>query len=270
MMVNRKQNSHVVYIDPKKKKAPKKAQTKAELVQEITSLKALNDALEDELKKNLETISKLEEKISMHKKSVDIVNAGCQTDDGDLLLCEECEYPAETLYELGEHVGEYHTGLRIPCSSCPDIYTSKKELEKHESEEHNQYNEEALKDHHDIETFNCRFCEKNFRTKRELMKHNKKMHEENVSTCWNFETGTCYYNDCWFSHEQQKLKDKGEFKCNFCESEFKTVSELLKHSKAEHLEKVPMCKNSVKGICLFGNRCLFVHNEKQAEENNHD
>ena len=103
MMVNRKQNSHVVCIDPKKKKAPKKAQTKAELVQEITSLKALNDALEDELKKNLETISKLEEKISMHKKSVDIVNAGCQTDDGDLLLCEECEYPAETLYELGEH-----------------------------------------------------------------------------------------------------------------------------------------------------------------------
>ena len=118
----------------------------------------------------------------MHKKSVDIVNAGCQTDDGDLLLCKECEYPAETLYELGEHVGEYHTGLRIPCSSCPDIYTSKKELEKHESEEHNQYKEETLKDHRDIETFNCRFCEKNFRTKRELMKHNKKMHKENVST----------------------------------------------------------------------------------------
>ena len=41
---------HVVCIDPKKKALPKKVQTKAELVQEVASLKALNDALEDENK----------------------------------------------------------------------------------------------------------------------------------------------------------------------------------------------------------------------------
>ena len=113
---------HVVCIDPKKKALPKKVQTKAELLEEVASLKALNDALEDENKKYRETITKLEEK---SQKVVDIVNSGCQTDDSDLLLCEECEFPAETLYELGEHVGESHSGLRIPCNFCPDIYTSK-------------------------------------------------------------------------------------------------------------------------------------------------
>ena len=142
MMVKRKPNSHVICIDPKKKTMAKKVQSKAELVHEIATLKALNDALEDENKKNRETISKLEEKISMQiHKSIDTVNTGCQTEDSDLLLCEECEFPAETLYELGEHVGESHSGLRIPCYFCPDIYTSKEELEDHVTEVHNDFEE---------------------------------------------------------------------------------------------------------------------------------
>ena len=80
MMVKRNPNSHVISIDPKKKTMPKKAQTKADLVQEITTLKALNDALEDENKKHRETILKLEEKFQKNNKSIDIVNTGCQTD----------------------------------------------------------------------------------------------------------------------------------------------------------------------------------------------
>ena len=159
MMVKRK---HVVCIDPKKKTLPKKMQSKAELVEEIASLKALNDALEDENKKYRETITKLEEKISSEKshKYVDIVNSGCQTDDSDILLCEECEFPADTLYELGEHVGESHSGFRIPCNFCPDIYTSKEELEDHVTEVHNHFQGEHSKEHQDNRIFGCRFCEK--------------------------------------------------------------------------------------------------------------
>ena len=62
---------HVVCIDPKKKTLPKKMQSKAELVEEIASLKALNDALEDENKKHRETILKLEEKLQKNNKSID-------------------------------------------------------------------------------------------------------------------------------------------------------------------------------------------------------
>ena len=264
MMVKRKPNSHVICIDPKKKTLPKKAQTKADLVQEITTLKSLNEALEDENKKHRETIFKLEEKLQKNNKTIDIVNTGCQTDDNDLLLCEECEYPAETLYELGEHVGESHSGLRIPCNFCPDIYISKEELEEHVKEVHNHFEIENLKAHQDIRIFICRFCEKNFKSKKELMKHNKCAHKENLSACWNFQTGTCYYDsDCWFSHEQQKFTDTSKFKCNFCENEFKSVPELLKHRKAAHLEKVALCHKFVKGNCSFGNSCFFNHNDNQ-------
>ena len=263
MMAKRK---HVVCIDPKKKTLPKKVQSKAELVEEVASLKALNDALEDENKKYRETITKLEEKISSEKshKYVDIVNSGCQTDDSDILLCEECEFPADTLYELGEHVGESHSGFRIPCNFCPDIYTSKEELEDHVTEVHNLFQSEHSKQHQDIRIFLCRFCEKNFKSKSELMKHNKCTHKEKLSACRNFETGTCYYDDhCWFSHEPKKCNVTSEFKCNFCENKFKTVPELLKHRKIAHLEMVPMCKNFVKGNCSFGNSCFFIHTYDQ-------
>ena len=270
MMVKRKPNSHVVCVDPKKKTMPKKVQSKAELIQEIAALKALNDALEDENKKNRETISKLEEKISLKiHKSIDIVNAGCQTLDSDLLLCEECEYPAETLYELGEHVGESHSGLRIPCNFCPDIYTSKEELEDHVTEVHNHFEDEHLNKHQDIRIFKCRFGEKKFQSKSDLMKHNKSSHIENLSACWNFKTGTCYFdnNDCWFSHEQKKINATSEFKCNLCESKFNTVPELLKHRKAAHVEKVALCRNFTRDNCSFGNGCFFIHNGERIPEN---
>ena len=111
----------------------------------INNTKALNYALEGENKKHRETILKLEEKLQKMNKTNDIVNTGCQTDDNDLLLCEECECPAETLYELGEHDGEYHPVLRIPCNFCPDIFTSKEELEEHVKEVHNHFEDENLK-----------------------------------------------------------------------------------------------------------------------------
>ena len=39
------------------------------------------------------------------------------------------------------------------------------------------------------------------------MKHNKDIHKENLSVCWNYENGTCYYIDCWFSFENQKSNE---------------------------------------------------------------
>ena len=273
MVVKRKPNSHVICIDPKKKTLPKKVQSKAELIEEIKALKALNDTLEEENKKNVKTILELEEKMSLHKKHkpAEFVNAGCQTLDTDVLLCEECEFPADTLYELGEHVGESHSGLRIPCSFCPDIYTSKEELEEHETEVHNHIEQKDAKEHPDKETFKCKFCEKCFKSKKELMKHNKDIHKENLSVCWNYEKGTCYYNDCWFSHEQQQFNETtSKFKCKFCESKFRTENEVLKHRKLVHTEKVPLCKNLVKGFCYFGNRCFFVHDKNHIEESNQE
>ena len=91
----------------------------------------MNDALEDENRKNLVIIKDLKEKLCILQKK--------ETVKSDLLLCDECEIPAEILYELGEHVGDFHTGLRSPCNFCAYIYVTKKELEKHEEEVHNLF-----------------------------------------------------------------------------------------------------------------------------------
>ena len=48
MVLKRKPNSHLVFIDPKKEVTPKKVQSKAELVQELKAVKLLNEALEKE------------------------------------------------------------------------------------------------------------------------------------------------------------------------------------------------------------------------------
>ena len=125
------------------------------------------------------------------------------------MFCEEFEFPAETLFELGEHTGEFHSGLRIPCNFCDDIYTTKKELEEHEMEVHkhspepqciHSQKEEIAREPQ--EAFKCKFCGNNFQSKRELMKHNKDKHREKLKTCWNFEKGVCYLNnDCRYSQE---------------------------------------------------------------------
>ena len=36
-------------------------------------------------------------------------HTGSQTEDEDILFCQECDYPADNLYSLGEHVGEFHS-----------------------------------------------------------------------------------------------------------------------------------------------------------------
>ena len=190
MVLKRKPNSHVVCIDPKKKVTPKKVQSKAELVQELKAVKLLNEALEKENRDNMETISILKEKLKK-QNPVDTNNTGSQTDDADLLFCEECEYPAETLFELGEHTGEFHTGLRIPCEFCDDIYLTKEEVKHHENEVHtsqipkgahaestgspNLCGEESQfsRDQRYSEMLKCKFCDEEFLYKKDLMKHNK-------------------------------------------------------------------------------------------------
>ena len=195
-------------------------------------LKELNDALLEEVKANEKAIENLKKKVKKYLEDIKNltqkiekdkqpkVNAGCQTDDADLLFCEECEFPAETLFELGEHVGEFHTGLRIPCNFCDDIYTSKKDLEKHEIEVHNQLSEYKCKHTQKVEdskaqeaVFKCKFCGENYKSKKELMKHNKDKHEENLKPCWNFKKGACFYgNDCWYSHERLNINYTNEVK----------------------------------------------------------
>ena len=257
--------------------------------EDLDYLKQLNDALLEDVKsteKEIENLKKKEKKYEeeikdlkqkLAKRKQITKDAGCQTDDSDLLFCEECEFPAETLYELGEHVGEFHSGLRIPCDFCDDIYPTKKGLEEHKVEVHKcdvDQQGDTEREHCNYEIFKCRFCEESFQIKRELMIHNKEKHEKNLRACRNYEAGTCVYgNDCWYSHEKQYLTHARQYKCNFCENQFQTEPELFKHKKNLHAELVPACKNYLRKNCTFENDCWFSHknkNEEKSLEKNED
>ena len=295
MVLKRKPNSHVVCIDPKKKLTPKKVQSKADLVQELKAVKLLNEALEKEIKENMNTISILKEKL-LKQKPVDIIHSGCQTDDADLLFCEKCEFPAETLFELGEHTGEFHTGLRIPCDFCDDIYLTKKELKHHEDEEHTNQKpkvtntegsvgfpnfsakeSQSLRYQRNSEMSKCKFCDEKFVNRKELMIHNKKEHKETLAYCWDFEDGTCKYeDDCWFKHETRDLDKKKYhemFKCKFCDEAYQQRNKLMKHNREKHEETLRACWNFDTGTCEFGSNCWFKHREKKLNDlntgNNH-
>ena len=275
-VIKRKPSLHAVCIDPKKKNALKKPLTKKELEQENKALKRINEALQEEVL------------ALQNRKSIEAVQEGTQTEDEDLLFCEDCEFPAETLYELGEHVGEFHSGHRIPCDFCDNIYLTKKELQDHEDREHtanvhgdintgvkthspylSEDEGKVSKDQRHNEMSKCKFCDKRFQNKKELMKHNKEKHQETLSSCWNFEAGSCDFEDnCWFKHEKIELDKNRSFNCKKCEQEFKTRAELFKHKKLVHVETVPICTKFSSGNCAYeDSNCWFIHNVENNENN---
>ena len=83
----------------------------------------------------------------------------------EIMFCNVCEYPAEDLYNLGEHMFEFHAEK------------SEKKLD-------------------------CHYCDDSFDTKNLLMKHRKASHLEKVKPCIFFSEGMCTYGElCWFNHD---------------------------------------------------------------------
>ena len=110
--------------------------------------------------------------------------------------------------------------------------------------------------------FTCYYCEDTFQTKADVMKHTKLIHLDKVSHCLNFLEGTCSFSDrCWFLHDENMRKSEPIFDCKFCESRFKTKSQLMKHKKLCHIDSVSKCSNYDKK-CKYGSeKCWFLHKE---------
>ena len=64
---------------------------------------------------------------------------GVQTDSIKIMFCKECEYPADNIFDLGEHMFEFHTERyenKMDCHYCDDSFNSKDRLMKHQKEMH--------------------------------------------------------------------------------------------------------------------------------------
>jgi hypothetical protein len=84
-------------------------------------------------KKNINTIALLEERVNLLEKTLPEPKT-------DILFCQVCEYPADDLYSLGEHVGEFHSEKMVEdmdCISCNVSLPSQDILPKHKANNHN-------------------------------------------------------------------------------------------------------------------------------------
>ena len=211
------------------------------------------DNLKIEYEKQVERNHVLEEKIEVLEKQSNHPNV-VTTNTGDILmLCHECEYPAEDIYDLGEHMYEVHSEKEdencIICNLCDLTFPTIKCLKEHETKKHK-------------EEWACDFCSISVESKRDFMIHKKKEHADKVSSCWKHSLGICEYGDenCWFSHKFQN--SSLQFKCKVCDESFLIKSEYLRHMRQIHPSTVQICRNITEnGGCKYGVNCWFIHEE---------
>ena len=208
---------------------------------QLQKLQERYDKLKGDNEKNLEKIKVLEDKVKVLEKENEVYTSQpkiARTTTGELILfCHEFEFPADNLFDLGEHMYEYHS--------------------------------EGIKG-----GIECHYCDKTFETKDSVMKHRKEVHREKVKKCVYFSAGWCNYGDelCWFIHqknEKNQFEEEIEIKCKHCGKGFKLRSELMQHRKKHHSETVPVCTNFVNGNCEFA-ACWFKHTINEDEELSND
>ena len=225
---------------------------------QLTILQEQYDKLKVEYEKQAETVHFLEEKVKELEKQNNHPNI-VKTDKGDILmLCCECEYPAEDIFDLGEHMFEAHSNSEqdeITCKICDESFSERESLEEHELHKHGA-------------KLSCNFCSKTFEQKNDLMMHKKEKHEEKVSACWKDTLGTCDFGDknCWFIHNSKNLKS--QFKCKVCDETFLIKSEYQQHMKIKHTSTVQLCRNMrTNEQCNYGDNCWFLHQQANFENN---
>ena len=275
MVMKRKSSVHSACIDPKKKETQNKPLTKADLIQEIKTLKSLNIALEEELKKKDETIADLKSKVTFdanEKIPTVSISTETQTLTKDINIpCLLCVYVASCEEELNWHMGEEHDTEKFfdtdfPCDVCGKWCRSATDLinhlKRHDIGSTKKRSDSRISQN---ECVSCNFCDENFTTKHNLMMHNKRQHRDKVSLCWNSSQGACTFGDelCWFIHGETSERISEVLNCRICEKEFPTKNNLLLHKKNEHRKFVQKCQNITN--CRYVENCWFLHEEQENE-----
>ena len=237
-------------------------------MKEFKVLQKLNEALEEENKRNLDKIEGLEKKIQtlQAKKSeapeVPSTSSDSQTlADNVQIPCNICIYVATCEEELNWHMGEDHDlstesyfDTDFPCDLCGKWCRSGSDLVYHLRK-------------HEVSTISkvisCIICEEKFETTKNMMIHKKQHHKEQVSSCWKFTAGNCELGDdvCWFLHSEGLTQSIiPDIKCNLCEKVFHNLNKFMEHKKSVHVTSVKQCKNALSKTCWYGeHKCWFRH-----------
>ena len=139
----------------------------------------------------------------------------------------------------------------FPCQLC--IYNADNELDLRIHMDYAHDFDDGI-----FSKITCNICEKKFQSKHRLMCHIRSKHDGSLPNCKNFQEGTCKFTDasCWFPH---KMNETVLFKCRYCDETYHSKSEIMKHQKNIHEEKIQICKMHLKNSCRFRHNCWYLH-----------
>ena len=96
------------------------------------------------------------------------------------------------------------------------------------------------------------------------MNHRRDTHGKTKEKCkYNVPPSTCKHGpaECWNDHSSIP-EDSEEYKCTVCDDKFTSIPQMRRHRKKEHIESVPICRETEKGKkCSRSDQyCWYSHN----------
>ena len=99
---------------------------------------------------------------------------------------------------------------------------------------------------------------------KETLEENAKESKKNMYFCGECDyVADCFhdFNDHTHNPEDVDNIETSSFSFKFCDDCFRTMSEVMRHSKFVHTSSVQHCENYLKNSCLYGDNCWFLHCE---------
>ena len=167
----------------------------------------INDESEIKIEENVQTITKVEEKLKNHTPIIHY-------------SCDKCQkmYPSKDL--LRRHVIKYHSEKTYKCDKCEKEFVTEKGLSTHETIKHEE---------------SCHQCDKSFTTKGRLKNHISIVHEglKRIS-CDQCKKKLISKVD--LSRHVKRFHSEKTYKCDMCEEKFVTKMGLNRHKAIKHEE----------------------------------
>uniref|UniRef100_A0A336M1T2 CSON007895 protein n=1 Tax=Culicoides sonorensis TaxID=179676 RepID=A0A336M1T2_CULSO len=174
-----------------------------------------------------------------------------------LRIKESCEICGKLFHpeHLKNHINRIHLNIKpYSCEICKRKFSIKSEIVKHMN---NIHLSESFRNRPD--SIRCRYCTKYFMIEK-LEDHIERKHKKlQCHLCEKI-----YFNRDSFKHHM-KLHESSKFKCDFCENEFKTKSNLRDHILAVHLKqksKCPIC-DKIFNKSRLPRHIKIVHNKEK-------
>ena len=146
--------------------------------------------------------------------------------------CDQCDATYPVRKSLSNHKRLKHGDVKqFNCEKCVYATTKKENLQQHIQSVHEQIKE------------TCGTCGKNFSKKSNLNKHMKKKHSEQIKRKGRESLEKPSKRIKMDADGDERDDGEGnekinEFKCSICDKQFKEVTNLNKHIKNVHEEKV--------------------------------